>query len=192
MLSLRGRKRTTTDSHVEEGENADPGMRGMEMLAESARRVSEEEERRRSDTEHDSKEGSPGKTGLGLLGGPKYPCQYCAKTFSRPSSLRIHTYSRECRSRVVMSALTELQILANALMSVPSRRVADAFRSSQTSSVMPKSIRWDKAARHSRNCRPRLSAVHPDQEAISGIYHCRMAHPNLAHPLPGTHRIQAM
>lgn len=92
MLSLRGRKRTTTDSQVDEGEN-DPGMRGMEMLAESARRVSEEEERRRSDTEHDSKEGSPGKTGLGLLGGPKYPCQYCAKTFSRPSSLRIHTYS---------------------------------------------------------------------------------------------------
>ncbi|NXD32698.1 YL8J protein, partial [Spelaeornis formosus] len=25
--------------------------------------------------------------------GPKYACAFCAKTFSRPSSLRIHTYS---------------------------------------------------------------------------------------------------
>jgi len=66
----------------------DPSMRGMEMLAEFAQRVAEEERKGRTSEERDP---SPGKGGVG----PKYTCAYCAKTFSRPSSLRIHTYSRE-------------------------------------------------------------------------------------------------
>lgn len=66
----------------------DDPMHGMEVLAESARRVSNAERR-----DSDDREGSPTKGGAGT--GPKYTCQFCAKTFSRPSSLRIHTYSRE-------------------------------------------------------------------------------------------------
>jgi hypothetical protein len=65
--------------------DGDPGMRGMEVLAESARRVSE------SNEDKDELNGEAG----GSLVGPKYTCAFCAKTFSRPSSLRIHTYSRE-------------------------------------------------------------------------------------------------
>lgn len=63
--------------------DGDPGMRGMEVLAESARRVSE------SNEDKDELNGESG----GSLVGPKYTCAFCAKTFSRPSSLRIHTYS---------------------------------------------------------------------------------------------------
>lgn len=67
-------------------------MGGMDVLAESARRVSEQEEHRRSVSYGtEDREDSP-KAGPG---GPKYQCAYCTKTFSRPSSLRIHTYSRK-------------------------------------------------------------------------------------------------
>ncbi|RSH81548.1 hypothetical protein EHS25_006170 [Saitozyma podzolica] len=86
--SMRGRKRPSDDrSHLDEDVEmaGDPGMRGMEVLAESARRVAEEE---RKTVGSEEREGSPGKGP-----GPKYTCAYCAKTFSRPSSLRIHTYS---------------------------------------------------------------------------------------------------
>ncbi|KAL1405392.1 hypothetical protein Q8F55_009023 [Vanrija albida] len=69
---------------------SDPGMRGMEVLAESARRVADAE---RKDSSED-RDASPSKPSSGgPSSGPKYACQYCAKTFSRPSSLRIHTYS---------------------------------------------------------------------------------------------------
>ena len=81
----RGRKRSVQMDG--DTEMADHGMRGMEVLAESARRVSEAAA---------EEEDSPPKGLAGLAGaGPKYACAYCAKTFSRPSSLRIHTYSRE-------------------------------------------------------------------------------------------------
>lgn len=83
----RGRKRSVQmDPGTEMGDHA---MRGMEVLAESAsaRRVSEAAA---------EEEDSPPKGMAGLTGaGPKYACAFCAKTFSRPSSLRIHTYSRE-------------------------------------------------------------------------------------------------
>jgi hypothetical protein len=68
----------------------DPGMRGMEVLAESARRVADAE--RKDSMEDDQPAGSPAKPSGGSTG-PKYPCQYCKKAFTRPSSLRIHTYS---------------------------------------------------------------------------------------------------
>ncbi|BEI91899.1 uncharacterized protein CcaverHIS019_0407190 [Cutaneotrichosporon cavernicola] len=68
----------------------DPGMRGMEVLAESARRVADAE--RKDSMEDDQPAGSPAKPSGGPTG-PKYPCQYCKKAFTRPSSLRIHTYS---------------------------------------------------------------------------------------------------
>ncbi|EIW70847.1 hypothetical protein TREMEDRAFT_61358 [Tremella mesenterica DSM 1558] len=107
LPSLRGRKR---NADMRDEEDIDPGMRGMEMLAESARRVAEEEQRRKDRREsedlrgdragrqgdvgdREGREGSPSKLAGGMLAGPKYPCQWCAKTFSRPSSLRIHTYS---------------------------------------------------------------------------------------------------
>lgn len=81
------------DGRRGERERSNP-MGGMDVLAESARRVSEEETRRVNGImmgDHD-REGSPKGGGPG---GPKYQCAYCTKTFSRPSSLRIHTYSRE-------------------------------------------------------------------------------------------------
>lgn len=79
-VSGRGRKRSGQglgDEHPEDG------MRGMEVLAESAQRAAD-------DDGLDERDSSPGRSG-----GPKYTCSFCAKTFSRPSSLRIHTYSRE-------------------------------------------------------------------------------------------------
>lgn len=79
-------------SEDEPESQGDPGMRGMEVLAESARRVADAE--RRDSVEEDQPSGnSPAKPSGGSTG-PKYPCQYCKKAFTRPSSLRIHTYSR--------------------------------------------------------------------------------------------------
>jgi hypothetical protein len=74
-------------------------MSGMDVLAESARRVSEQEQDdyRRATTHAypgEDRDVSP-KPGQA---GPKYQCAYCTKTFSRPSSLRIHTYSRKSPS----------------------------------------------------------------------------------------------
>jgi len=83
----RGRKRSAqmdVDTDMR-----DHAMSGMEVLAESAsaRRVSEAAA---------EDEDSPTKGMIALSGaGPKYACAFCAKTFSRPSSLRIHTYSRK-------------------------------------------------------------------------------------------------
>ncbi|OCF36968.1 hypothetical protein I316_01566 [Kwoniella heveanensis BCC8398] len=98
LLSLRGRKRSAADikkaeieAEVEDQEmedSSDPAMRGMEVLVAAA---AEEERKVRKSSEED-REGSPSKNG-GAAGGPKYACAFCAKTFSRPSSLRIHTYS---------------------------------------------------------------------------------------------------
>lgn len=75
-------------------------MGGMDVLAESARRVSEEEGHRRGSMTMDEREDSPKAGGPG---GPKYQCAYCSKTFSRPSSLRIHTYSRESDPRQIIA-----------------------------------------------------------------------------------------
>lgn len=92
--SLRGKKRSSAQGLREDdvemsGQNA---MRGMEVLAESAaRRV--EAERDHDEVEGGNLGGSVISGGPGV--GPKYSCAFCAKTFSRPSSLRIHTYSRE-------------------------------------------------------------------------------------------------
>jgi hypothetical protein len=79
-VSGRGRKRGPIPSSSDDEAE---GMRGMEVLAESAQqRLAAEDEEERDE--------SPGRAG-----GPRYECAYCAKTFSRPSSLRIHIYSRE-------------------------------------------------------------------------------------------------
>ena len=104
-VSVRGKKRAAeTKEEADEDMAGDPGMRGMEVLAESASRIQEAEK------DHEDSDHSPTKNGSvssasGLLqgtivpgqggAGPKYACAFCAKTFSRPSSLRIHTYSRE-------------------------------------------------------------------------------------------------
>ncbi|KAL7421752.1 hypothetical protein Q5752_003523 [Cryptotrichosporon argae] len=67
--------------------SADP-MRGMDVLAaESARRAADGDGG--SPGDDDDREPSPSKGGVG----PRYECEHCAKTFSRPSSLRIHIYS---------------------------------------------------------------------------------------------------
>lgn len=112
--SLRGRKRSTgtrdddepkVDSSfmgVDAGVGAgDPALRGMEVLAESARRIAaaEEEQKTKSVEEEEVEEAEEEKDEVPeKTGGPKYTCTYCAKTFSRPSSLKIHTYSRESLS----------------------------------------------------------------------------------------------
>ncbi|WWC61660.1 uncharacterized protein I303_104244 [Kwoniella dejecticola CBS 10117] len=108
LLSLRGRKRSVADtrqgrSGLEDDADTemgnDPGMRGMEVLL-AAAAVEEERKVRRSSEEDSMDEdgnfksnaSTPNANG-GANGGPKYTCAFCAKTFSRPSSLRIHTYS---------------------------------------------------------------------------------------------------
>ncbi|WVF71700.1 hypothetical protein IAT40_006508 [Kwoniella sp. CBS 6097] len=98
LLSLRGRKRSAADikkadleaeaEDEEMDDSSDPAMRGMEVLVAAA----EEEERKVRKSSEEDREGSPSRNG-GPAGGPKYTCAFCAKTFSRPSSLRIHTYS---------------------------------------------------------------------------------------------------
>ncbi|WVQ67882.1 uncharacterized protein L199_006087 [Kwoniella botswanensis] len=105
-LSLRGRKRSVVetrqnqldeDAEMSTAGGGDPGMRGMEVLLAAA--AVEEERKVRKSSEEDEDEplmklnnGNGSATG-GANGGPKYTCAFCAKTFSRPSSLRIHTYS---------------------------------------------------------------------------------------------------
>ncbi|KAK8864201.1 hypothetical protein IAR55_001447 [Kwoniella newhampshirensis] len=96
-LASRGMKRNNSRRNAEVDEDVemqgDPAMRGMDVLAEMANRVapaSGEETNLRRGSE-DDREDSPSKSGG--ASGPKYTCAYCAKTFSRPSSLRIHTYS---------------------------------------------------------------------------------------------------
>ena len=80
-------------------------MSGMDVLAESARRVSEQEQDayRQATTAYHIEDGEespkPGQAG------PKYQCAYCTKTFSRPSSLRIHTYSRKSNHVSQISSL---------------------------------------------------------------------------------------
>ncbi|KAK4687204.1 hypothetical protein P7C73_g2914, partial [Tremellales sp. Uapishka_1] len=76
LLNLSSRRRKREDGE----EGSDPVVDGgLDVLA----RVAETEKRL-----DDEREDSPTKAG-----GPKYGCKFCAKTFSRPSSLRIHTYS---------------------------------------------------------------------------------------------------
>jgi len=81
-------------------------MSGMDVLAESARRVSEQEQDdyRRATTHAYSGEDRDESPKPGQAG-PKYQCAYCTKTFSRPSSLRIHTYSRKSTSCTVVVIL---------------------------------------------------------------------------------------
>lgn len=73
----------------------DPGLRGMEVLAESARRIAaaEEEQKAKNVEEEEVEEAQEKDEVPEKTGGPKYTCTYCVKTFSRPSSLKIHTYS---------------------------------------------------------------------------------------------------
>ncbi|WWC89554.1 uncharacterized protein L201_004478 [Kwoniella dendrophila CBS 6074] len=105
LLSLRGRKRSVADSRQTQLDedtdmpHSDPAMRGMEVLL-AAAAVEEERKIRKSSSDEDIRdEDSPSKNGSAANangnpnGGPKYTCAFCAKTFSRPSSLRIHTYS---------------------------------------------------------------------------------------------------
>ncbi|WRT66153.1 uncharacterized protein IL334_003106 [Kwoniella shivajii] len=91
LLSLKSRKRSVDTRQIDEDTemSRDPAMRGMEVLVAAA--AVEEERKVRNDSEDG--EDSPLKSGNNPNGGPKYTCDYCAKTFSRPSSLRIHTYS---------------------------------------------------------------------------------------------------
>ena len=108
--SIRGRKRHVDGGAMDVDEvinmKGDPGMRGMEVLAESARRVSEAEGSIPEDGDPSPSKAGQGGQGAqvgsagqsGTVVGPKYACAFCAKTFSRPSSLRIHTYSREFTS----------------------------------------------------------------------------------------------
>lgn len=92
----RGRKRlarrdSDTQDTGQTGESdldGEDGAGPMDVLAESARRASELIDGKDEDRD---REASPGRG----MPGPKYACAYCSKTFSRPSSLRIHTYSRE-------------------------------------------------------------------------------------------------
>lgn len=112
MADLRRSSFASTVAGAEDDEldvKGDPGMHGMEVLAESARRVADAERNKAASSNNASSNGdvesSPPKAS-GSSSGPKYTCQFCHKTFSRPSSLRIHTYSREfCRLFVRIRAV---------------------------------------------------------------------------------------
>jgi hypothetical protein len=73
------------------------GFRGMDILAEGAGQAMQEERKeRRSTSADDMLKEDAGSVGVANgAQGPKYICEFCAKTFSRPSSLRIHVYSRK-------------------------------------------------------------------------------------------------
>jgi hypothetical protein len=133
----------------------DPGMRGMEVLAESARRVADAE--RKDSMEDDQPAGSPAKPSGGSTG-PKYPCQYCKKAFTRPSSLRIHTYSRAFHSSGI--PLT-LQIQASAPTFARTRRVDASSRSSPTSSATPRCTTKTTSSTMRWATTTRASTLHP-------------------------------
>jgi len=144
----------------------DPSMRGMEMLAEFAQRVAEEERKGRTSEERDP---SPGKGGVG----PKYTCAYCAKTFSRPSSLRIHTYSREQHFSLFTFSRWRDQILASDHSCAKSRHAVAVSRCNPTSNGTPRYINWAHpvwaelqckvSVQHEATCIP-----HPQ---VTGIIH---------------------
>ena len=102
-------------------------MSGMDMLAESARRVSEQDDYRRGSGYPDDRDDSPKPGQVG----PKYQCAYCTKTFSRPSSLRIHTYSRTSFLSV-QCPHTDPQIPVNVHTSVKNPHADVASRFNQT------------------------------------------------------------
>jgi hypothetical protein len=96
------------DNYAEEdavGEVEDTGMDAMEVLAQGATMVSkaqadaEGDHDPDNDDDKDEEDRPPGRGGGGGSGPgmvvPKYACAHCSKLFTRPSSLRIHTYSRK-------------------------------------------------------------------------------------------------
>jgi hypothetical protein len=89
-LSGRGRKRSANED-IDMDSHSDNALHGMDVLAESASRLQEAEREEDAELIKGGIIIQPTQPGAG----PKYACAYCAKTFSRPSSLRIHTYSRE-------------------------------------------------------------------------------------------------
>jgi hypothetical protein len=87
----RGKKRSIdgagpSEESIDENGVSESGMGGMDVLAESAERAGAAAEDGIAE-----RDPSPPRNGTG----PKYTCSFCQKTFSRPSSLRIHTYSRK-------------------------------------------------------------------------------------------------
>lgn len=116
MVDIRRSSFASTVGGVDDDEvdvKGDPGMHGMEVLAESARRVADAERNKAVSSNNASSNGdmesSPPKAS-GSSTGPKYTCQFCHKTFSRPSSLRIHTYSRKSQTVCVHRIMTNVSL----------------------------------------------------------------------------------